>query len=144
MKFPKIAIIAAVLIAAALIVSFGRHHKPSPKVAAENIQDVLKALAASQPVGKPVVLEFYADWCTACTKMKPTLTELESRYKGKVFFAFLNVDDAGNTPLVEKYGVRAIPNVLFFDPEGRMTEQLVGAQDKKRLEDSLERATARK
>jgi len=73
---------------------------------------------------KPVLVDFYADWCGPCKMISPYLEELADEYAGKVTIAKLNVDQNSQTP--GQFGVRGIPTMILFD-KGEQKEVLVGA-----------------
>jgi thioredoxin 1 len=64
----------------------------------------------------PVVVDFYADWCVPCKTVEPVLLKLSQNLQGKVKFAKVNVDEAGN--VTRSYGITSIPTYLFVE-EGR-------------------------
>ncbi len=62
---------------------------------------------------KPVLVDFFADWCGPCKMIAPFLDELADKYQGKVKVAKLNVDQHNQAPA--KYGVRGIPTLILFE-----------------------------
>ena len=87
--------------------------------------------------GRPTVFEFYADWCEACKEMAPTMVELESINKAKINFVFLNVDNNRWEDLLETYEVNGIPQLNFFDNQGKEYGTSIGVRTKDQLEDLL-------
>jgi thioredoxin 1 len=61
---------------------------------------------------RPVVVDFYADWCPPCRTLAPTIKELAGEYKGRVTFVKINVDEGGS--LAHALNIRAIPTVMVF------------------------------
>jgi thioredoxin len=86
-------------------------------------QDVLKS-------DKPVVIDFWAEWCAPCRMMAPTIDALASEYDGKAKVGKLNVDE--NTEVSAKYQIRGIPTVLIIK-NGEVAEQVVGVTSKDNL-----------
>lgn len=86
----------------------------------ENIQDAIKS-------GKPVVVDFWAEWCGPCRMVGPVIEELAHEYEGKVIIGKLNVDENSDTPM--QYGIRNIPTVLFFK-DGELVDKQIGATQK--------------
>jgi thioredoxin 1 len=77
--------------------------------------------------GKPVVVDFWAEWCGPCRMVGPIVETLAEQYDGKVIIGKLNVDD--NPDVCEKYGIRNIPTILFFK-NGEIVDKQVGAVQK--------------
>jgi thioredoxin 1 len=94
--------------------------------------DVLKS-------DKPVLVDFWAEWCGPCKMIAPVLDELANEYGGKVKIAKVNIDEHQN--LAAQYRVTAIPTLLVFKG-GQVVEQMVGAKSKRDLKASLDKAAA--
>ena len=65
---------------------------------------------------KPVVVDFYADWCAPCKQISPILSELAEEYKGEVVFYKINTDH--NKALARMFNVRSIPMILYIPKNG--------------------------
>ena len=83
----------------------------------ENIKDIINS-------GKPVVIDFWAEWCGPCRMVGPVVEELAKEYEGRVHIGKMNVDDNVETP--ETYGIRNIPTILFFK-DGKLVDKQIGA-----------------
>ncbi len=83
---------------------------------------------------KPVVVDFWAEWCGPCRMITPIIEELAKTYEGKVQIGKMNVDDNVDTP--EEYGIRNIPTILFFKG-GELVDKQVGAVQKAALEEKV-------
>ena len=76
---------------------------------------------------RPVVLDFWAEWCQPCKMLAPTIEEIAGEYEDKIKVGKLNVDDNPNT--ATKYGIRGIPTLLFF--KGcKVVQQVTGVKSK--------------
>jgi len=83
---------------------------------------------------KPVLVDFWAPWCGPCKAIGPLVEELSETFGDKVKFAKCNVDNNPVTP--GKYGIKAIPTLIFFK-DGNVVEQITGMVAKSKLEDAL-------
>tara|TARA_B100000953_G_C17666985_1_gene307345 strand:+ start:71 stop:394 length:324 start_codon:yes stop_codon:yes gene_type:complete len=84
---------------------------------------------------KPVLVDFWAEWCGPCKMLSPTIDALASEFSDKFAIGKLNVDN--NSDIATKYGIRSIPCLLFFK-DGKVEKQIVGAIDKNEIADILE------
>jgi thioredoxin 1 len=66
---------------------------------------------------KPVIIDFYADWCGPCKMVAPVLEELSKEYDGKV--QIYKVDTETEQELAQVFGIRSIPSILFIPKEGK-------------------------
>jgi len=83
----------------------------------------------------PVLVDFWAEWCGPCKMIAPILEEIANEKAGAVKVAKVNVDE--NQGLSSKFGIRAIPTLLFFK-DGSVREQIVGMTSKRDLIAKLE------
>jgi thioredoxin 1 len=72
----------------------------------------------------PVIVDFWAPWCTPCKMVAPTLEKLAKENSGKLLVAKVNVDD--DQKFAQQFGVQSIPTMLFFS-DGKLLHQQVGA-----------------
>ncbi len=85
--------------------------------------------------GKPILLDFYADWCGPCRVLLPTVEKLSEKHKDDFAIVKVNVDQNGE--LAQQFGVRSIP-ALFFVKDGEIQERLVGVQTEAALESKIQ------
>lgn len=79
---------------------------------------------------KPVLVDYWAEWCGPCKMIAPILDEVSSEYGDKIKIAKVNVDENPLTP--PKYGIRGIPTLMLFK-NGQLVDTKVGALSKSQL-----------
>ena len=90
----------------------------------ESIKEIIKS-------GKPVVIDFWAEWCGPCRMVGPVVEELAKEYDGQVVIGKMDVDENTETP--NEFGIRNIPTILFFK-DGKVVDKQIGATQKAVLE----------
>jgi thioredoxin 1 len=94
----------------------------------ENIKEIINS-------GKPVVIDFWAEWCGPCRMVGPVVEELAKLYEGQVQIGKMNVDE--NVEIPKEYGIRNIPTILFFK-DGKLVDKQVGSTQKSVLVQKIE------
>jgi len=81
-----------------------------------------------------VLVDFFAEWCMPCLMMAPVIDELSDRFKGKIKFGKINIED--NQELAQKFRIMSIPNFILFK-EGKPVKQFLGAMPSESFEEKL-------
>jgi thioredoxin 1 len=106
--------------------------KTDPNPMSEHIQNVSDDSFETDVLGndKPVLVDYWAEWCGPCKMIAPVLEEVADEYADKMTVAKLNIDENPNTP--PKYGIRGIPTLMMFKG-GEVVATKVGALSKTQL-----------
>ena len=83
---------------------------------------------------KPVVIDFWAEWCAPCRMVAPIIEQLAEEYKDNVVVGKIDVDE--NNEAITKYGIRNIPTILFIK-KGQVMDKIVGTADKRLFVDKI-------
>ncbi len=89
---------------------------------------------------KPVLVDFWAEWCGPCKALTPVIDELARDYSGKAKIGKVNTDE--NRQISVRFSVSAIPTVMLFK-DGAIVEKFVGLRGKKEFQNSIDRLIAK-
>ena len=82
------------------------------------------------------LVDFFADWCMPCLMMAPVIDELSEKFKGKIKFGKVNIED--NQDLAQKFNIVSIPNFVLFK-DGEQIEQFIGSTPSEEFEEKLKK-----
>jgi len=88
-----------------------------------------KSLLKSE--SRPILVDFWAEWCAPCRMLAPIFEKLSEKYSDKMVFVKVNVDECPD--LAEDYGIMAVPTLILF-VNGTEVERIVGLVPEKRIE----------
>ncbi|MGB8511021.1 MAG: thioredoxin [Pyrinomonadaceae bacterium] len=85
---------------------------------------------------KPVLVDFWAEWCAPCRMLAPTVEAVAEQYAGEVSVVKLNVDESPS--ISQRYGIKGIPTLILFKG-GKEEERIVGATSKENISRLLDK-----
>lgn len=91
----------------------------------------------TQNASKPVLVDFWAEWCAPCFVLTPTLEKLANEFEGKFILAKVNLNEARRTS--QKYGIEKIPMVILFN-EGKPLSGFIGVRSEPQIREWLEKS----
>ena len=104
----------------------------------EFVKDVTDSSFEKEVLGsdKPVLVDFWAEWCAPCRMLAPTVVAVAEHYGENASVVKLNVDD--NPSTAQRYGIKGIPTLILFR-DGKEVERVVGATSKESISRMVEK-----
>ena len=109
----------------------------------EHVKEVSDSSFEKDVLGavKPVLVDFWAEWCAPCRMLAPTVAAVAEHYGDSASVVKLNVDD--NPSTAQRYGIKGIPTLILFR-EGKEVERVVGATSKESISRMVEKYVSAK
>jgi thioredoxin 1 len=84
---------------------------------------------------KPVLVDFWAEWCSPCRMLSPVVDEIAQNYEGKIVVGKINIDE--QEVLAQKFGVMSIPTLILFK-DGKAVQKSVGVVGKDKIKNMID------
>lgn len=110
--------------------------KSTPMAASPTIREFLK------DYDKPVVIKFYAKWCSTCKVYEPAFMKVQSEMSGSVDFISLNIDDTKNKKLIKEFKISRIPDTVFVSKDRETINKKLGPLSYRTLKEATENLKA--
>lgn len=98
-----------------------------------NVEEIINS-------GKPVMIDFWATWCSPCVGMAPIIDELAAEYDGQVIIGKYNIEEESD--LSAQYRITSLPTILFFKDGEKADIRLAGSQTKANLKSAIDKLLA--
>ncbi|MBP0000735.1 MAG: thioredoxin family protein [Cyanobacteria bacterium SID2] len=87
---------------------------------------------------KPILIEFYADWCTTCQSLAPTLLALHDEFSAEIDFVTIDIDDPQWSQPIEQFHVTGVPQLTLLQVDRSIADTFIGKVPKSILMDRLQ------
>ena len=110
-------------------------------MASENVKEFTDDNFAASVIGagQTVLVDFWADWCTPCIMLGPTIDKIAADYAGKATIGKLDIE--ANPRTTERFGISAVPTLIIFRA-GQMGQKFVGIKSEAEIKEALDAALA--
>lgn len=96
------------------------------------------ALADTAGSAKPMLLEFYADWCSVCQAIAPTMQSLHEQWGDQINFVMIDIDNPQWRDVISEFHATGVPQVTLLQPNGEILDSFVGRVPKALLAQRLQ------